>query len=145
MGLNQFLMQTHTHILLLLLMKSLFTWTHTYPTDGYIPLQWQEFHVYSWYLYLPTTYTYLYPIHWCVCFHADYCTNTTTMYCIIFSHCSPAFLCCSHCFLLLHSYMTSTKHTCVTSVIAVHSYKVLPFLRHLTYLSMLQCACRWMT
>jgi hypothetical protein len=52
--------QTHTHAraLPLLLMKSLFTWTHTYPTDGYIPLQWQEFQVYSLDLYLPTTYTY---------------------------------------------------------------------------------------
>ena len=25
-------------------MKSLFRWTHIYPTDGYVPLQRQEFH-----------------------------------------------------------------------------------------------------
>ena len=25
-------------------MISLFTWGHIYPTDGYVPLQWQEFH-----------------------------------------------------------------------------------------------------
>jgi len=25
-------------------MKSLFTWIHIYPTDGYVTLQWQEFH-----------------------------------------------------------------------------------------------------
>ena len=28
----------------LLLMKSLFTWTHIYPTDCCVPLQWEEFH-----------------------------------------------------------------------------------------------------
>jgi len=28
----------------LLLMKFLFTWTHIYPTDGIVPLQWHEFH-----------------------------------------------------------------------------------------------------
>jgi len=72
------------------------------------------------------------------------------MCCIIFSHCFPAFLCRSHCFLLLHSHMTPTKPSCVTSVTAVHSYKVPPLLCHSAYLSMLQylaskCACHWMT
>jgi len=28
----------------LVLMKSLFRWTHIYPTDGYVTVQWQEFH-----------------------------------------------------------------------------------------------------
>jgi len=40
-------LSTNTHTLLLLLMKSSFTWTHTYPTDEHVPMQWQEFQVYS--------------------------------------------------------------------------------------------------
>ena len=91
-------------------------------------------------MYLPTVYTYLSCIHWCVCFHADYCSIISAGFYIIFIHCFHAFLYCSHCFLLLHSHMTSTIYYSIISVIVIHSYKIPLCLWHIAYLNFMYVA-----
>ena len=125
----------------MLLMKSLFTWIHIYPTYGYTPLQWQEFHdllilyqqihrvrvmklmlfifcsEYYSVMYLLTTYTYVQCFNVFPCWLLQLHQSCVELFSFI------AFLCC-HCFLLLHS-GDSTIYCCVISVTVIHSYKIL--------------------
>jgi len=91
-------------------------------------------------MHLHASYTYVYPIHWCVCFHADYCIIISAVCCVIFFHCFCACLYCSHCFLLLQSHMTSTIYYCVISVIVIHCYEIPLFLWILAFHSCIHVA-----
>ena len=84
-------------------------------------------------MYLPTTDTFLCSIHSYVCFHAKYCNIISAVSCVIFFHYFYVFLYCCHCFLLLHSHMTSTTYCCVISIIVINSYKILLFIWYFTY------------
>jgi len=91
-------------------------------------------------MHLHASYTYLYPVHWCVCFHAYYCSIISAVCCIIFFHCFYAYLYCSHSFLLLQSHMTSTIYYCVISITVIHCYEIPLFLWILTYHSCIHVA-----
>jgi len=68
-----------------------------------------------------------------VCFHTKCCSIISAMNCVIFFHRFYAFLYCCHCFLLLHSYTTSTIYCFVISILVIHSYKILLFIWYFTY------------
>jgi hypothetical protein len=62
--------------------------------------------------------------------------------CIILCHRFNVFQCCSHCFLMLHSHMTSDIYCCVISFIAINFYTILLFPCYLPYVS-LPYACTY--
>jgi len=139
----------------LLLMKSLFTWTHIYPADGYVPLQWQELHdllilyqqrhrprvmKFLLYIFCSSHYSvynvFINSLHLFMFNSLTYISMltirpTSLLLCIIFFHCFPLlspFYCCHH--------VTSTLYCCVISVTVIHSYKILLFLLYLAC-----CSC----